>query len=80
MKANSAADDKRYSRLLELDITADDVEQAMQKAICTNKDRLECIQKQWQDQGSTNWNIDIDKLCACKYPHEAILTAVTKIS
>lgn len=81
MKANSPADDKRYSKLLELDITTDfDVEQEIQKDTCKNKERLKNIQEQIQNNEHVNWHIDIEKLCSIKDPHEAIMTSVTKIS
>lgn len=80
MMVGSINSEKRYSKLLELDIAADfDVEHEVKKAICIKKERMKNIQKEWQDNGSTNWNINIDKLCSCRDPHEAIISAVRRL-
>ena len=79
MKTGSRDNVVRYNKLLQLSITPDfDVEQEIQQAICTNQKALKEIQKQRQNNGRTNWNIDIDKLCSCRDPHKAIVSAVTK--
>lgn len=81
MKVRGAANDKRYSKLLKLNIALDfDVEQKLQQAICKNMMCLKDVQKQMQDNGSTNWNINIDKLCSRRNPHNAIVSAVTKMT
>jgi len=81
MRAGSIYNEARYSRLLQLNISPGyDVEREIQRTICVNIKTIKEIQKQRQNSASTNWNIDIDKLCRCKNPHDAIMSSVTKMS
>ena len=80
MRERGPYDTKRYGRLLELNIPANfDIEREIQQNICTNKEKLKKVQKQREDTRDTDWNIDIDKLCSCRDPHKAIVSAVTKL-
>lgn len=56
-----------------------DVEKEMQETICINKKNIMEIQELKEKNGHTNWNIDIDKMCSCRNPHKAIISAVTRI-
>jgi len=79
MKAGSSENNIRYSKLLGLNIMEDfNVEKEMQKAICINKKNIKKIQELMEKNNRTNWNIDIDKICSCKDPHEAIVSAVKR--
>ena len=81
MRERGPYENKRYGRLLELNIPVNfDVEREIQQDICTNKEKLQEIQKQREDKRYTDWNIDIDKLCSCRDPHKAIVSAVTKLT
>jgi len=81
MRAGSRSNEVRYSRLLQLNILPKyDVEGEIQQAICANIKTIKEIRKQRQNSASTNWNIDIDKLCTCKNPHDAIMSSVTRMS
>jgi hypothetical protein len=80
MSTSNRYNEARYGRLLQLDISSEyDVEEEIQKAICSNIKPIKQIQKQRQNNFITNWNIDIDKLCTCKNPHDAIMSSVTKM-
>ena len=80
MKKGSRYNELRYGKLLQLSISPDfDVEQEIQQAICANIETLKEIQIQRQNNACTNWNIDIDKLCSCRNPRDAITSAVTKM-
>lgn len=79
MRECGSYDKRRYDRLLDLNIPANfDVEREIQQDICANKEKLQKIQKQREDTLTTSWNIDIDKLCSCRDPHNAIVSAITK--
>jgi len=81
MRKRGPYESKRYGRLLELSMPSNfDVEREVQQDICTNKEKLQKIQKQREDTRNTDWNIDIDKLCSCKDPHNAIVSAVRKLN
>ena len=81
MSVGSKYNEARYGRLLQLKISPEyDVEEEIQRAIYTNIKTLKEFQKQMQNSASTNWNIDIDRLCKCENPHNAIMSSVTKIS
>lgn len=81
MLTTNVADDKKYIKLLELNVTEDfNVEHEMQQDICAKKEQLKSIQKQMENSNNTRWNIDIDKLCSCRNPHEAIISAVARIA
>ncbi|NQT56095.1 MAG: hypothetical protein HQ551_07690 [Desulfobacteraceae bacterium] len=81
MKERGPYESKRYGRLLELNIPTNfDVEREIQQDICKNKEKLKTIQKKREDKRYTDWNIDIDKLCSCRDPHEAIVSAVRKLN
>jgi len=81
MRERGPYESNRYGRLLELSIPSNfDVEREIQRDICTNKEKLQKIQRQREDTRNTDWNIDIDKLCACRDPHKAIVSAVTKLN
>ncbi|MBI4763756.1 MAG: hypothetical protein HY787_04035 [Deltaproteobacteria bacterium] len=81
MRERGPYESKRYGRLLELNIPVNfDVELEIQKDICKNKEKLRKIQKQREDTRNTDWNIDVDKLCFCRDPHEGIVSSVGKLN
>lgn len=81
MMVDSCDNEKRYRNLLELNVMAKfDVEEEIKQVICTDKDKFKQFQKQMQDNGCTDYSIDIDKLCSCKDPHTAIISAVKKMA
>jgi hypothetical protein len=80
MKSVDAGHEKRYNKILVLDIMADfDVEREMQRHVRMNKAHLLDIQKQMPDL-SYPWNIDIDEICSHENAHEAIISAVKRLS
>jgi|GEM_PF-3031119 len=80
MKSADAANDRRYSKLLAINIMEEfDVERAVQQHVLMNKADLLDIQKKMCDLSYTKWNIDIEKICSLENAHEAIISAVKKI-
>ncbi len=78
-EADNPYDKMRYGKLLELNIIADfDVEKETQQVISIKRKSLKEIQERRKNSNSQTPNIDVDKLCSCKDPHEAIVSAVTR--